>query len=64
MPNQFSRTGNYAINWDNVLYVKRTEQDSGGYAFHVYFVGKEKLLMFDSIDPESEALLDAIPNFV
>jgi hypothetical protein len=56
--------GDHAINWNNVLYVRRTKQESGGYAFSVYFSGRENPLPFYPSSPEGKALLNWWENRV
>ena len=60
---QFSRMGELAINWDNVLFVKRAKQ-SNGYAFSIYFSGRESPQMFHASAPEAIALLNWWENHV
>jgi hypothetical protein len=64
MNNQFTSMGDYAINWNNVLYVKRTKMDNDGFAFAVYFSHQKEPLQFYPGAPEEKALLNWWQNTV
>jgi len=59
----FSRLGEFAINWNNVLYVRKIQRSGGGY-FEVYFSGLAQPLKFDASKPEAKALLNWWENHV
>ena len=50
MQNQFYRVGNFAINFENVLYVRKVNGERGTY-LEVYFAGKDQPLPITNNTP-------------